>query len=483
MIADLGPYAEYKESGVPWLGDVPAHWEVRRLRASVVGCFNGVWGEVPSGASDMWCVRVADFERQRLRVSDRKLTMRGIPVSARNRRILVSGDLLIEKSGGGDRQPVGTVVLYDHDRPAVCSNFVARMPVAKGYVPSFLVYLHATIYGKRITLLSTKQTTGIQNLDSSRYLSEPAAFPPPDEQAAIVRFLDWATRRVDRAIRAKRRLVALLTEQKQAIIHRAVTQGLDPSVPMKASGIPWLGEIPAHWEVRRLRHLISGRLTYGANAAAQFTNPEWPRYIRITDFTITGLLKTSTFRSLPPHIAKDYIVNSGDILFARSGATVGKAFLVEDLRGEACHAGYLIRARTDAAKILPRYLFTYAQSLAFQSWKDISFSSATIQNIAADKYMSLPIPLPSLAEQKLVLVAVEALCAPVSATIERTQRQIGLLREYRARLVADVVTGKLDVRAFAETLPDEAPDDIEAIEADVDEDADDDETGDGADEG
>jgi type I restriction enzyme S subunit len=173
--------------------------------------------------------------------------------------MLRRGDLLLEKSGGGDLQPVGAVVAYDHDEQAVCSNFVARMPIADGYLPFFVNYLHFTLYANRVNIRSIKQTTGIQNLDGKAYLSELVAFPPPDEQAAVVRFLDWANRRLERTIRAKQKVIALLNEQKQAVIHRAVTRGLDPSVPLKPSGIPWLEEIPAHWEVRKLKYDVTFR--------------------------------------------------------------------------------------------------------------------------------------------------------------------------------------------------------------------------------
>ncbi len=238
MIEGVKPYAEYKESGQKWLGQVPGHWSMRRLRASISDCANGVWGSDPNGKDDLICVRVADFDRVSHRVSLKKKTLRAIPLSARSRRLLRNGDLLLEKSGGGDLQPVGAVVSYDHDDPAVCSNFVARMPLADGYDSHFAVSLHFTLYASRINVLSIKQTTGIQNLDSKAYLREVVAFPPPDEQAAIVRFLDHANRKIDGFIRAKRKLIGLLNEQKQAIIHRAVTRGLHPDVPLKPSGIP-----------------------------------------------------------------------------------------------------------------------------------------------------------------------------------------------------------------------------------------------------
>jgi type I restriction enzyme S subunit len=293
--------------------------------------------------------------------------------------------------------------------------------------------------------------------------------PPPAEQAAIVQFLDWANGRLERAIRAKRKVITLLNEQKQAIIHRAVTRGLPSTgsgqatpVPLKSSGIPWLGNIPQHWEVRRLRHLIKGRLTYGANAVAEFTNPDWPRYIRITDFRADGSLKGDTFRSLPPSVACDYMVDPGDILLARSGATVGKAFLVVHLTGAACHAGYLIRARTDRSLVSPEFLFAFTQSSAFAAWKDSTFNTATIQNIGADKYANLSVPLPPLGEQQAILTSVRIEQTPLLVAISRLEREIELLREYRTRLVADVVTGKLDVREAAARLPDEvAPDTVE----------------------
>ena len=219
MITNLKPYPSVKDSGVEWLGEVPEHWEVRRLRTTVNGCTNGVWGNDPDGSRDLVCVRVADFDRSKLSVDLNGRTIRAIASSERRGRLLKRGDLLLEKSGGGDLQPVGAVVMYDYDLTAVCSNFVARMPVSQGSNAKFLTYLHASLYAKRLNVRSIKQTTGIQNLDSYSYLSEHVSLPPLTEQTAIVRFLDHADRRIRRYIRAKQKLIALLEEQKQAVIH------------------------------------------------------------------------------------------------------------------------------------------------------------------------------------------------------------------------------------------------------------------------
>ncbi|HEX8755156.1 MAG TPA: restriction endonuclease subunit S [Steroidobacteraceae bacterium] len=295
-----------------------------------------------------------------------------------------------------------------------------------------------------------------QNLDFSDIKRMPVLVPPRPEQAAIVRFLDHADRLIRRYIRAKQKLIKLLEEQKQAIIHRAVTRGLDPNVRLKPSGVEWLGDVPEHWEVKRLRFLTQEKLTYGANAAAEHTNPEWPRYLRITDFAIDGALRGDTFRSLPPEIARDYLVEAGDILLARSGATVGKAFLVPEGAGEVCHAGYLIRARPRRDLIDPRFLFAFTQSAGFSRWKDSTFIIATIQNIGADKYANLSVPVPPIQEQSAIMAFLSRATESVRKAIGGARHESSLLREYRIRLIADVVTGKLDVREAAAGLPDEA---------------------------
>ena len=252
-------YPEYKDSGIEWLGEIPAHWAVNRLHLTVTGCQNGLWGEETEGTHDRICVRVADFDRIRFRVSLDNPTLRSIEPGIAETRRLEQGDLLLEKSGGGERQPVGAVVIYEHDEPAVCSNFVARMPVADGYHPRYLTYLHAALYAARINTRSTKQSTGIQNLDSASYLRESVGLPNRHEQRVIADFLDRETSKTDALVEKKERLIELLQEKRTGLITRVVTRGLNPNVPMKDSGVEWLGEIPAHWDVVRSKALFIQR--------------------------------------------------------------------------------------------------------------------------------------------------------------------------------------------------------------------------------
>ena len=222
------PYPTYMDSGVEWLGAIPEHWEVKRLRTTVKSCQNGVWGDEADGLQDIACIRVADFDRVSYRANIEEPTLRSIESKVASARGLKQGDLLLEKSGGGENQPVGAVVLYDHSMPAVCSNFVARVVLAKGFNPRFMTYLHAALYSLRVNTKHIKQSTGIQNLDSTSYLDEAVGLPSEtDEQRSIASFLDRETAQIDALVAKKRRLIELLQELRTALIDALVDKVLD----------------------------------------------------------------------------------------------------------------------------------------------------------------------------------------------------------------------------------------------------------------
>lgn len=299
------PYPRYKPSGVEWLGKVPEHWTVNRVKWSTAGCVNGVWGDEPNGEDDIVCVRVADFDRDNLLVVDQPPTMRAVESSQLRSRKLKRGDLLIEKSGGGEKQLVGCVVYFDHDFSAVCSNFVARLPVVSDLPGRFWCYVHAALYAGKLNYPAIKQTTGIQNLDLGAYLDTPAPFPSIPEQLAIADFLDRETSRLDNLIAKKRKLIERLKEKRTALISRTVTRGLpaDAAVeaglpvnpPLKPSGLDWLGDIPAHWTPQRIGDQMEF-ISYG------FTNPmpttnEGPAMITANDVNDGRVLIDSARRT------------------------------------------------------------------------------------------------------------------------------------------------------------------------------------------
>ncbi len=459
MIEDLKPYGKYKDSGQHWLGMVPNHWVIRRLRSSVLECVNGIWGADPNGTDDLVCIRVADFDRVNLRVSLKKKTLRAIPISARSRRMLKRGDLLIEKSGGGDLQPVGAVVAYDRGEPAVCSNFVARMPVGEEYNNFYVNYLHFTLYAYRVNTRSIKQTTGIQNLDGKAYLSEPVSFPPLEEQAAIVRFLDWSNGRIERAIRAKRKVIALINEQKQAIIHRAVTRGLDPSVPLKPSGIPWLGDIPAHWPIRRLKHCTT-RIEQGWSPqcdAQPAADGEWG--VMKVGCVNKDFFNAAQNKKLPSFLRPEpsLEIRDGDILVSRANTRelLGLAALAENPRRNLMLCDKLFRFRALPNCFNSRFLVYALRCKTSRSQIEISTNgaSSSMQNIGQGVLRNLWMILPPVDEQCKIVTTIKNQTAAIDTTLQRIEREVDLMLEYRTRLVTDVVTGKLDIREAAKNLP------------------------------
>ena len=274
--AGFGRYPEYRDSGVEWLGEIPIHWEVSRLKNTISGCQNGVWGSDPDGRHDIACVRVADFDRNTFSVDLNALTLRSVNPGAVSTHRVKAGDLLLEKSGGGEQQPVGAVVMFPDDAHAVCSNFIARMPVHDEYIPQFLVYLHATLYSSRINVRSIKQSIGIQNLDSASYLNELVGLPPLDEQRDIARILNHETAKVDALVDRQQELIRLLQEKRTALISHATTKGLDPDVVMKDTGVEWLGEIPTHWSVQRIKTLSAMQSGESITAATIETTGRYP---------------------------------------------------------------------------------------------------------------------------------------------------------------------------------------------------------------
>ncbi len=218
-----------------------------------------------------------------------------------------------------------------------------------------------------------------------------------------------------------------------------------PSYPeLKDSGFEWLGEIPKHWEAIRLKFLQREPLMYGANESAEFDNPDWPRYIRITDMNDGGTLKDETFRSLPEEIAAPYLLEDGDFLFARSGATVGKAFMYSGKWGRACFAGYLIRFSPKKEKILPDFLKHYLRSFVYEDFVGESTIQATIQNVSAERYASLLIPFPKLEEQQSIATFLDRKTVELDELIRLKERQIELLGAKRQALISHAVTRGLD---------------------------------------
>lgn len=214
----------------------------------------------------------------------------------------------------------------------------------------------------------------------------------------------------------------------------------------KDSGVEWIGEIPTHWEVKKIKYLVKEPLKYGANESAEEEKLEDPRYIRITDFGNDGKLKNDTFKSLSFEKAEKFLLSEGDILFARSGATVGKTFLFKDYSGIACFAGYLIKASCDLEKMKAEFLYEFTNSGGYENWKQSIFQQSTIQNIGADKYNQLKIGVPPISEQISIIKYLDKKTTQIDNLIAKKEQFIILLQEERTALINKVVNKGLDTK-------------------------------------
>jgi restriction endonuclease S subunit len=328
------------------------------------------------------------------------------------------------------------------------TEFVAFTPIS--IEPRFLKYIfqsEETI--QQLSSFSESATRSHARVNPSDIIKYKACQPPLETQRLIADYLDRETARIDALVAEKEKMLALLEEKRAALISRAVTRGLDPNVPLKPSGLDWLGDIPAHWETRRLKYLTHEPLAYGANEAALEDNPDWPRFVRITDINEDGTLRDETFRSLSPEIAEPYLLEKGDVLFARSGATVGKTFIYRPEWGEACFAGYLIRFRSAQELVLPDFVYFFSLSDIYWQQVESGTIQATIQNFSAEKYAELIVCLPPPSEQKAIVDFLINAELRTSKLLAEIRNSLERLKERRAALITAAVTGQIPIEEMS----------------------------------
>ena len=285
--------------------------------------------------------------------------------------------------------------------------------------------------------------------------------PPLPEQRAIVRYLDYVDRRLWRYVSAKRRLIALLAEERQAVVSRAVTRGLDPSVALKPSGVEWLGDVPAHWEVRRLRTVAEMRVS---NVDKHTREDEFP--VRLCNYVDVykndRITQAMTFMSATA--SRDEIerfqLKRHDVLITKDSEAwddIGVPSLVTESADDLL-SGYHLALLRPFQEILGAYLARTLENKGVAYQFHVRANGVTRYGMTHTGIQSVRIPLPPLLEQAAIVEHLDKATAGIDAAIARARRQIELVQEYRTRLISDVVTGKLDVRAAAAQLPDEAED-------------------------
>ena len=470
MIADLNPYPAMKDSGVDWLGEVPAHWEVRRLRNVAEMRISNVdkhttQSEQPVRLCNYMDVYKNDYIGPNLHFMQATATTEEI---ARFR--LVAGDVLITKdSEAWNDIGVPALVVESADDLVSGYHLALLRPFASCLMGGYLL---RAVQSRGVGCQFHVKANGVTRYGLSHAAIKSVCLPapPPREQTAIVRFLDYADRRIRRYIRAKQKLIALLEEQKQAFIHQAVTGQIDvrtgqPYPAYKPSGVDWLGDVPAHWEVRRSKRTFTPRQELASLEDVQLSATQAYGVIAQEDYEKrVGRKVVKILRHLEQrrHVEVDDFVISmrsfqGGLERAWQSGCIRSSYIVLQAATELVvgYFGQLFKSI--------RYIAALQSTANFiRDGQDLNF----------ENFCRVDLPFPPKREQQLIAATLERVTMGIGSAIERSSREIDLLREYRTRLTADVVTGKLDVREAAARLPEADPlgdeDVVETVHTDVD---------------
>ena len=434
------PYPAYKESGVEWLDDVPEHWNVKPIKI-IVSCNNDSISE--SMPLDM-PIRYVDISavshNEGITVAESMLFG---DAPSRARRKAKVGDVVISTV----RTYLKAVASVDetHADCVFSTGFAILRARQKKLKPEFLKWL--ALNDLLIQAIeSHSEGLSYPAINTSELVNLKTVVPGLSEQTRISLILDRETARIDALIAKKTRFIELLKEKRQALITHAVTKGLNPNVKMKDSGVEWIGQVPEHWQTKRLKHLLEEPLQYGANESGDASIEDGPRYIRITDLNEAGELRHDSVKRLSPYVAQPYMLRDGDVLFARSGATVGKTYCYRSEHGPACFAGYLIKARLDRKKVNPDFLILAVRSHYYWAYILKTAIQATIENVSAERYGDFPVAMPNCKEQATIVAALSSILSRIDALIEKTQCSINLLKERRSAFITAAVTGQIDLR-------------------------------------
>jgi type I restriction enzyme S subunit len=441
----LKPYPEYKDSGVPWLGEVPEHWDILPNRA-----FFTEVNERNYPHEEMLSVTITRgvIRQQSLLAGSSKKDSSNQDKTAY--KLVQPRDIAYNKM----RAWQGAIGVSD--LRGIISPAYVIMRLRESNNPRYFHYLFRTPhFAKEAERWSYGITSDMWSLRPEHFKMIYTPLPPLNEQSAIVRFLDHFDRRINHLIRAKRRLIALLNEQKQAIIHRTVTRGLNPNIRLKPSGVDWLGEVPEHWKVTALRHRYSVQLGKMLDAK-RIVGTDLVPYLRNTDVQWDHIrIGDLPQMDVEPREYERFTVQPGDMLVCEGGDVGRSAFW----SGEIPLCGFqkaLHRVRPiDHQQSYSRFLFYIMLTASKLGIFVAGGSENTIAHLTCEKLRRHRFPFPPRSEQEEIAVYLDEVVNGIDVGIERANREIDLIREYRTRLIADVVTGKIDVREAAASLPDD----------------------------
>ena len=442
-------YPAYKDSGVIWFGTIPSHWKQGQLKYLLESNDGGVWGDDTESEGTIVLRSTEITLDGQWRIDNPAI--RSLTATEIEKTILKVGDLLITKSSGSEAH-IGKTALVtpEVEKLRACySNFMQRICPNSKLDSHYLHYFMNSSLAREQYNYQSTTTTGLANLNSEIIRNLRILFLPIPEQQAIADFLDRKTVQIDRLIEKKQRQIGLLQEQRMALVNQAVTKGLNPDASMKDSGVEWLGEIPRHWQVKRLRRY----------AVLVQTGP-FGSQLHASDYVPNGYPVVNPANMIKGEIIPDenkcisdekrqelsqHILQQGDIVFARRGE-LGRAVLITKREvGWLCGTGSIL-IRFNEFRLNPDYISLYLQLPCLRDFFISSSVGSTMDNLNSQILLDMPLIEPPRDEQIEITSYIFQTQEKINHLTSKMSRQIQLLQEYRTTLISEAVTGKIDVR-------------------------------------
>ena len=440
-------YDNYKDSGIEWIGEIPEHWNINRLRNIADSIKTG--STPPSEEiqyfepKDINWYGPGDFDDLILYDAKRKIS--NLSIKENKCRLFPPNSILLIGIGA----TVGKVGIVSE---ASTSNQQINAIILKNeYNPKYYTYFISTIKDI-IVMEASSATLPIFNQTQTKNIVLPV--PEIFEQTTIANYLDHKTTQIDTLIAKKEKFISLLQEERTAVINQAVTKGLDPKVKMKDSGIEWLGEIPEHWEVKKLKYLLK------ENKDSLKTGP-FGSHIKNSDYIPNGNYKVYTQRNVLDNEyengcesiseekfdeLKGFTIYEGDVLITTRGSIGRCSVFPENMPTGILHP-CLIRIQINENLSLRNWIVNYINNTSlFYNNVKFNSNSTIIDVIYGYTLKEIFFPTPSIIEQKKILEFLEVKINEIDTLISKSQQEIELLKEYKTALISEVVTGKVDVR-------------------------------------
>ncbi|WP_279205550.1 restriction endonuclease subunit S [Obesumbacterium proteus] len=441
-MAKYKAYPEYKKINSFWVNIIPSHWNYILFKRVVCDIKDGTHGTHSRAEVGLPLLSAKNIQNYGIEINDdeslisereyREITRNGFPQK---------NDLLITCVG-----TIGRSCVYPFIEPIAFQRSVAFLRLSTNASPYFYkYYVESKPY--QCQLEATSKTSAQSGVYMGDLVNTLTVFPTTHEQVVIAEFLDHETAKIDNLIEKQQQLIELLKEKRQAVISHAVTKGLNPDVPMKDSGVEWLGEVPEHWDVKRIKHF--GKVVGGfAFKSGDFTDEGYP-VIKISN--VSHLNFDWTDSSFLPHsfsvTNKEYLAPKGALIFAMTRPVIAGGIKVTLLDNDSAplvnqRVGFMVVKQED----ISRYILISTQSSSFLAQFVNNMTITNQPNISSEGIESIYLPVPPVNELSSILKYLDNLEGSYSDLIDKASRQVSLLQERRTALISAAVTGKIDVR-------------------------------------